>query len=184
MHSLQDGGVGLGQGVGHQKYITARLKGLHGGLTGGVGGGDGIHRQRVSDDEGVFRVGDQRDKLRRKGGRGAVAGHIRCGDMPDHDGVQAGVRRKGQQLAGLQLVERFVGHGQRGVAVLSGITVAGEMLERRQDAAGAQAVRGGSGHFGGGGGVRREGPRADDGVIRVRVHIGVRRKVHVEAVLL
>ena len=104
--------------------------------------------------------------------------------MPDHDGVQAGVRCKGQQLAGLQLVERFVGHGQRGVAVLSGITVAGEMLERRQDAAGAQAVRSGSGHFGGGGGVRREGPRADDGVIRVRVHIGVRRKVHVEAVLL
>ena len=66
----------------------------------------------------------------------------------------------------------------------SGITVAGEMLERRQDAAGAQAVRGGSGHFGGSGGVRREGPRTDDGVIRVRVHIGVRRKVHVEAVLL
>ena len=26
LHSLQDGGVGLGQGVGHQKYITARLK--------------------------------------------------------------------------------------------------------------------------------------------------------------
>ena len=64
LHSLQDGGVGLGQGVGHQKYITARLKSLHGGLAGGVGGGDGIHRQRVGDDEGVFRVGDQRDKLR------------------------------------------------------------------------------------------------------------------------
>ena len=42
-----------------------------------------------------------------KGGRGVVAGHIRRGDMPDHDGVQAGVRRKGQQLAGLQLVERL-----------------------------------------------------------------------------
>ena len=69
LHSLQDGGVGLGQGVWHQKYITARLNGLHGGLAGGVGGGDGIHRQRVGDDEGVFRVGDQRDKLRRKGGQ-------------------------------------------------------------------------------------------------------------------
>ena len=60
--------------------------------------------------------------------------------MPHHNGMQTGVRPKGQQLAAYQFLLRFVGHGQRCVAVLGGVAVAGEMLEGRQNAVLPQSV--------------------------------------------
>ena len=104
--------------------------------------------------------------------------------MPHHNGVQTGVRPKGQQLAACQLLLRFVGHGQRCMAVLGGIAVAGEMLEGRQNAVLPQSVCHSGGHGSSGTGIGREGAGADDRVVRVGVHIGIGRKVHIEAVFL
>ena len=97
-------------------------------------------------------------------------------------GANLGGGLKRQQLAGGQFLHRAVAVGQAGVAVLGGIAVAGEMLEGGQDSLARQSPGHGRRAIGGFGGVGRKRPRADDGVIRVGVHVGVGGEIHIEAV--
>ena len=64
-----------------------------------------------------------------------IAGDVRRGDMPDHNGgARQIVRAVGDPLARGKLVVRFIRHGKTVVAVLGGVSVTGEMLVYRQNA--------------------------------------------------
>jgi len=103
--------------------------------------------------------------------------------MRRHDGVHAAGngRAEGRQFHGAQafLVVRDEGHGV--VRVDGRVAVAGEVLGRHGQAAGALAAHGGHAVFDDGVGILAIGAHADDGVVAIVVYVQHGGEQHVDA---